>query len=439
MHATHTSPAEDRLYRRIAWRLLPVLLLAYVIAFIDRVNIGFAKLQMQGNLGFSDAVFGLGAGLMFVGYCFFEVPSNMLLVRIGIRRTLLRIMVLWGTTTVAMLFVRSPRAFYVLRFLLGVFEAGLFPGVIVYLTHWFPDYRRGRVIGLFMSGTLIGNVISGPLSGAAMKFLDGVGSLAGWQWLYITQGVPAIILGIVAYLWLTERPADAAWLSASDKAVVMAQLAGRPEADSASLADALIIVKDRRFLLLVLIDFLIVGGSYTLVFWGPTLIRSWGVTDVFVIGLLSALPGVLGVAGIVWSSRHSDMTRERRWHFAGACLLAAVGLWLTTITRGQLILSVAALCLATLGIASTVPLLITAATDYIPPRKRNIGIPLLTSLGILGGFASPAVTGLINARTGNPVCSIYLMIVLFVVAGGLILVTLPARFRAGPAACEVQG
>ncbi len=415
---------HDALYRRIAWRIVPVLLLAYIVAYIDRVNVGFAKLQMQDALGFSDAAFGLGAGLMFVGYCLFEVPSNLLLARIGVRKTFLRIMVLWGLTTVAMMFVTSTAQFYTARFLLGVFEAGLFPGVILYFTYWFPQHRRGRIIGVFMSGALIGNILAGPLSGAAMKFLDGAGGLAGWQWLYITQGVPAIVLGFVAYACLSDGPNQAHWLSMSEKATVAAQ-AGAASTERATLGQVAEALRSRQFRGFVWLNFMIVGASYTMVFWVPTLIKSWGVNDVFTIGLLSALPSLAGVFAVIGLSRHSDLHRERRWHFSGACLVAAFGLWLTTITQGQLVPSLAALCLATLGLASCLPILLAAATETLPPQLATVGIPLLTSLGILGGFASPAITGLINTRSGHPVYSMYLVIGLFIVSAVLMLRVLP--------------
>lgn len=433
MTSSNSSPAlatagmEDALYKRVAWRLLPILMLAYMIAFIDRVNVGFAKLQMQDALGFSEAVFGLGAGLMFVGYCLLEVPSNLLLVRIGVRKTFLRIMVLWGLCTVAMIHVTTPMQFYIARFLLGAFEAGLVPGVILYLTFWFPEHRRGRAVGIFMTASLIGNVLAGPLSGAAMKYLDGVNGLAGWQWLYITQGVPAILLGFVVYWWLDDNPSKASWLSDPEKRIIASQTRSHP---SASFRDALTILKDPRALGLVLIGFLIIGGQYTMVFWVPTLIKSWGVADVFNIGLLSAIPSILGVVGIVLLTRHSDLKRERRWHFATATAISALGLWLTTVTQGQLIPSLLALSFASLGIASTIPVLVTAVAEYMPPRLRAVGIPLMTSLWILGGFASPALTGMLNTRMGTPIYSMYLMIGLFVLAGLLLLVVLPAAGHA---------
>ncbi|MBP8018556.1 MAG: MFS transporter [Hylemonella sp.] len=420
-----TTPLDDPLYKRIAWRIVPVLMIAYVVAYIDRVNVGFAKLQMAGALGFSDAIFGLGAGLMFVGYCLFEIPSNLLLKKMGVRKTFLRIMLLWGLTTVAIMFVKTPTQFYVARFFLGVFEAGLFPGAILYFTYWFPEERRGRIIGLFMSGGLIGNVLAGPISGATMKYLDGVGGLGGWQWLYLTQGLPAVILGFVAYWWLCDTPREAHWLNAEEKKTILSQV-GTVSADHpASMGQIFHALKDWRFCGFVLIDFLIIGGAYTMVFWVPTLIKSWGVADMATIGLLSGIPSIAGVLGIILVCRHSDIKQERRWHFAVMALLAAVGLWLTTVVQGNLVASLIALTVATLGIAVSTPLLVTTTTENLKPEMRAIGIPLLTSLGILGGFVSPAVTGYINTTTGNPIYSMYLVIGLFVAAAALMLVVAP--------------
>ena len=420
-----TTPLDDPLYKRIAWRIVPVLMIAYVVAYIDRVNVGFAKLQMAGALGFSDAIFGLGAGLMFVGYCLFEIPSNLLLKKMGVRKTFLRIMLLWGLTTVAIMFVKTPTQFYVARFFLGVFEAGLFPGAILYFTYWFPEERRGRIIGLFMSGGLIGNVLAGPISGATMKYLDGVGGLGGWQWLYLTQGLPAVILGFVAYWWLCDTPREAHWLNAEEKKTILSQV-GTVSADHpASMWQIFHALKDWRFCGFVLIDFLIIGGAYTMVFWVPTLIKSWGVADMATIGLLSGIPSIAGVLGIILVCRHSDIKQERRWHFAVMALLAAVGLWLTTVVQGNLVASLIALTVATLGIAVSTPLLVTTTTENLKPEMRAIGIPLLTSLGILGGFVSPAVTGYINTTTGNPIYSMYLVIGLFVAAAALMLVVAP--------------
>src|SRR6266853_4279293 len=209
--------AVTKLFSKVSWRILPFLILCYMIAFLDRINIGYAQLQMKQTLTFSDATYGFGAGIFFVGYFLFEVPSNLLLAKIGARKTLLRIMFIWGIVAAGMAFVETPMQFYVARFLLGVFEAGFFPGIILYFTYWFPSVRRGQVIAIFMSATTIISVIAGPLCGATLKYFDGVNGWAGWQWLFIVQGVPATVLGVIIYFCLQDKPADADWLTPGEK------------------------------------------------------------------------------------------------------------------------------------------------------------------------------------------------------------------------------
>src|SRR5881409_968067 len=218
--ALHERSAVDALYSKVSWRIIPLLLVCYMVAYLDRINIGYAQLQMKQVLSFSDAVYGLGAGIFFVGYFLFEVPSNLMLEKIGARKTLLRIMFGWGIVAAAMMFVQTPTQFYVLRFLLGVFEAGFFPGIILYLTYWYPSVRRGQVIATFMSATTIVSVIAGPLCGATLKYFDGVNGWAGWQWLFLMQGLPAVVLGLLIFVLLKDRPADAHWLSNDEKKLV---------------------------------------------------------------------------------------------------------------------------------------------------------------------------------------------------------------------------
>ena len=423
--STLVAHADEALYKTVTWRLIPVLLISYIVGYLDRVNVGFAQLQMKESLAFSDAAFGIGAGIFFIGYFLFEVPSNLLLARIGARKTLLRIMVLWGLAASSMVWVTTPTQFYIARFLLGVFEAGFFPGVILYLTYWYPSARRGRVISMFMTATVIASVIAGPLSGATMKYLDGVGGLVGWQWLFLTQGLPAVVLGFVAFFWLQDRPSEAHWLSNAERAKLQSNLeADENTRDGHKHTGWSALLKDPRVYALAFVDFLLIGASYTMVFWIPTLIKGWGVADIFLIGLYSALPSVCGVIGMLLMCRSSDLRKERRWHFFAAVAIAAIGLGLTTLTQGMLYPSLAALCVAVFGIASSTPLFITATTEYLPPKLAAAGIPFITSLGILGGAVSPAVTGMINTRTGNPTYSMYLVMALFLVAGVCFLATL---------------
>jgi D-galactonate transporter len=423
---TQLNPPKDSageaLYSKVSWRIIPLLLVCYMVAYLDRINIGYAQLQMKQVLSFGDAVYGLGAGIFFIGYFLFEVPSNLMLEKIGARKTLLRIMSCWGLVAAAMMFVQTPTQFYVLRFLLGVFEAGFFPGIILYLTYWYPSARRGQMIAIFMAATTMASGIAGPLCGGIMKYLDGANGLAGWQWLFLVQGLPATLLGIVAYFHLQDKPEDAHWLSASEKTALRNNLVHDQEnVASSSHASLGQMFRDRRVYVLALVYFLLLGATYTMIFWVPTLIKSWGVADLMQIGLYSALPSLVGVFGMILIGRHSDKHGERRWHFAASVVLAAIGLGITTMTQGNLGMSLAALSLAVIGIASATPLFFTIATEYLSKAAAAGGIALISSLGNLGAAASPAVTGAINARTGSPVYSMYLVMALYLLAGIILL------------------
>src|SRR5882672_10942065 len=321
-----SAGATEAVYSKVGWRIIPLLLIAYMIAFLDRINIGYAQLQMKQTLAFGDAVYGLGAGIFFLGYFLFEVPSNLLLEKIGARKTLLRIMVLWGLTAAAMMFVSTPTQFYVARFLLGVFEAGFFPGVILYFTYWYPSVRRGQVIAIFMSATTIISVIAGPLCGATLKYFDGVNGWAGWQWLFLVQGVPAAVLGVIIYVYLQDGPADANWLTSAEKNLLSHNLE-HDKKDIVGESEGTLgqMFRDPKVYVLALVYFLLLGATYTMVFWLPTLIQSWGVKDLLLIGIYAAIPNAVGVIGMILIGRHSDKLRERRWHFAACVAIAAIG------------------------------------------------------------------------------------------------------------------
>jgi len=416
------ASAVDALYSKVSWRIIPLLVVCYMVAYLDRINIGYAQLQMKQVLTFSDAVYGLGAGIFFIGYFLFEVPSNLMLEKIGARKTLLRIMFCWGLVAAAMMFVQTPMQFYMLRFLLGVFEAGFFPGIILYLTFWYPSARRGQMIAIFMTATTVASVIAGPLCGGIMKYLDGANGLAGWQWLFLVQGLPASVLGIVAYFYLQDKPEDARWLSASEKKVLQTNLDNdQKNVASASHASLGQMLRDRKVYVLALIYFLLLGATYTMVFWVPTLVRSWGVADLMQVGLYAALPSLIGVFGMVLIGRNSDKHGERRWHFAASVTIAAIGLGITTLTQGNLGASLAGLSLAVIGIASATPLFFTITTEYLSKVGAAAGIALISSLGNLGAAASPAVTGAITARTGSPVYSMYLVMALYLLSGIILL------------------
>ena len=416
--------AANAVFSKISWRILPLLLISYMVAYLDRVNVGYAQLQMKETLPWDVAVYGLGAGIFFIGYFLFEVPSNMLLEKIGARKTLLRIMVCWGLIAAGMMFVQTPTQFYIARFLLGAFEAGFFPGMILYFTYWYPSARRGQVIATFMAATTIIGVLAGPLSGATLKYLNGVNGWHGWQWLFLVQGLPAALLGVVAFLWLQDKPADAKWLTSTEKDVIrdsFAQEQGNTKGKASATHGQML--RDPKVWLLALVYFCLLGASYTMVFWTPTLIQSWGVKDVLTVGLLAAIPNACGVVGMIMIGRNSDRTRERRFHFAACTGLAAISLYTTTLLQGNLQGSLLALSLGVVGLASATPLFFAMVSEYLPAKVAAIGIAMINCLGNLGGAFSPYVNALLIKQTGNNTYSMYLVVTLYVAAGLLLLAT----------------
>lgn len=433
------SAAEESLFSKVSWRIMPLLIICYIIAFLDRINIGYAQLQMKQTLPFSDAVYGLGAGIFFIGYFLFEVPSNLMLEKIGARKTLLRIMFCWGIVAAGMMFVQTPTQFYVLRFLLGAFEAGFFPGVILYLTYWYPPMRRGQMIAVFMTATTLASVIAGPLCGAIMKWMDGINGWHGWQWLFLVQGLPASILGIVCYLYLQDKPEQAHWLDEGQKRLLREHLErDKPLVQGAAHGSFWQTLKDPKVYTLSLLYFLLLGATYTMVFWLPTLIKSWGISDLFMIGIYAAIPNVFGVIGMVLIGRSSDRTKERRWHFAGCTFIAAAGLAVTIAMQGNFVGSLIGLCIGTVGIASATPLFFTITSEYLPKAAAAGGIALISSLGNLGAAVAPSITGAINAATGNPNNSMYLVILWYLLAGAILLWAVKAA-GAGQAKAAMAG
>ncbi|MGF6601301.1 D-galactonate transporter [Paraburkholderia sp. GAS448] len=418
------AKATDAVFLKISWRILPILMVSYMIAYLDRVNIGYAQLQMKQTLPWNNAVYGIGAGIFFLGYFLFEVPSNLLLARIGARKTLLRIMVCWGIVAAATMFVATPTEFYVARFLLGVFEAGFFPGIILYFTWWYPPVRRGQAIAIFMSATTIGGVIAGPLSGAILKYLHGVNGSFGWQWLFLLQGLPAVVLGILIFLFLEDKPADAKWLLPAEKGLVCSSLEhDRNNAQSEIHPKLGEILRNPKVWLLSLVYFLLLGATYTIVFWAPTLIQSWGVKDVLVVGTLAVIPNGCGVIGMILIGRSSDRLHERRWHFAACVAVAALGLWSTTLLQGNLVGGLMALSFAVIGIAAATPVFFTLVSECLSGGSAAAGIALISSLGNLGPAVSPTINGLITQHTGSTVYSMYVVVGQYLLAGIILLVS----------------
>jgi D-galactonate transporter len=415
---------EDAIYRKVSWRLVPFLLLCYVVAYLDRVNVGFAKLQMLSDLKFSETIYGLGAGIFFIGYFIFEVPSNVILHKVGARVWIARIMISWGILSAAMMFVSSPTMFYVMRFLLGVAEAGFFPGIILYLTYWYPAQRRGRVTALFMTAIALAGVIGGPISGWILREMAGVSGLAGWQWMFLLEGIPSILVGFIVLFYLDDRIAKAHWLTPGDKSILERNIASEDaEKEDPPL---LAVLSSPRVWLMSTIYFCLVAGLYGVSFWLPTIIKSTGVKDNFVIGVLSAVPYAFAVVAMIIASRSADARRERRWHVAVPALLGALGLVLSVVWGQNTVLAMAALTLATMGILTTLPLFWSLPTAFLAGTAAAAGIGLINSLGNLAGFASPYAVGWLKDATQSTDVGMYGLAVVLVL-GALLTLSIPAR------------
>ncbi|PRE66839.1 MFS transporter [Burkholderia multivorans] len=387
-------PQIDAVYAKVARRLVPFLFVCYLFSFIDRSNVGFAQLQMKSSLGFSDAAYGIGATMFFVGYALFEVPSNLLLQRIGARATLFRIMVLWGAASAATMFVRTPAQFYLLRFLLGVFEAGFFPGIVLYLTYWFPSNRRARVIALILMASVAAGFVTGPVSGVILKSLHEAGGLEGWQWMFVLEGLPTMLAAGFVFVLLPDRPEQAAWLDDAEKALIRDALAesGEPREPRSLLR----VLSDPRAYLLAFGIFVNGCAGYFLAFWVPTLIRELGVADPRAIGLYTVIPNGFGIVAMLVYGRHSDRRNEQRLHWALAFVVAA-------------------LAFGGSALVSSTPIFWAMATRYFPKGRAAAGIAFVNSLASLSG-ASPALVGLVKSHTGSLVPAIDAMAVMLVVA-----------------------
>ncbi|QTO22701.1 MFS transporter [Burkholderia seminalis] len=414
--------SDAQLFRKIAWRIVPFLFLCYVVSFLDRINIGFAQLQMKHDLGFSDAMYGLGAAVFYVGYVFCEVPSNMLLARFGARRTFMRIMLLWGLASTGMMFVSQPSHFYVLRFLLGVFEAGFFPGIVLYLTYWFPANRRAAAISVFFAGVAVAGVLGGLLSGWIMRDMSGVLGLHGWQWMFAIESAPAILLAFAAFTFLVDRPQDAAWLTADDKARVAALCAeGRGHGGAHDGRSVMAALANPRVYLFAFIYFSLTCASLTLNFWMPLMIRDFGVTDVVAVSLYTVVPNAVGAVGLVLIARRSDRTGERRKHFACCTIGGGLALAALTLHLHSFAAMLACLSIAATLIFAALPIFWAVPTRYLSGNAAAAGIALISSLGITSGIVSPWVIGMIRTRTGSMDLAVYLLAALLVASGAALM------------------
>lgn len=422
---------HSALYKRVTLRLVPFLVLCYVIAYLDRINVGFAKLQMQEALNFSDVVYGLGAGIFFIGYFLFEVPSNMLMKRIGAKLTLARIMICWGIVGCSMAFVSNATHFYILRFLLGVFEAGFFPGVVYYLSCWYPETRRGKILGLFMTGFPIAGLIGGPVSAWAMTSLNNAANMAGWQWLYIVEAAPAILLGVVTLFLLDDDFNGAKWLNETERNILRLELQPEQERNQRNGKNAFAnVVQDPKVYIMAFAYFTFICGTYAISFWLPTVLKSAGVTSISEIGWMSAIPYGLSALGMVILCRSSDHRLERRWHTAGAGAVGAIALLLLPISGQSLPLIIFLLVVAAIGIFSSLPLFWSIPSDYFAgSSSAAAGIAFINSLGLIGGFVSPFAIGWLKSWTGNLDSGLYLMTALILLGAFTLLIGIPARSK----------
>jgi D-galactonate transporter len=428
----------DATYRTIALRLMPLLILCYVVNYIDRTNIGISQLQFRTDLGFSEAVYGIGVGLFFVGFILFEVPSNILLDRIGARRTLLRIMVLWGLVSICTMFVTTPWEFYAARILLGAAEAGFFPGILLYLTYWFPSARRTRMTALFFLGLPLSGIVGSPLSGWILHTFPGVGGLHAWQWMFLLEGIPSVLLGAAVFAVLDDRPGDARWLSPVQKAMVMADLAAEQSSKQDRSAEldvagaprhgaVLQALRDPRVYVLGLVG----CGTYTLAntvsFWSPLLISQSGVNNVLDVGLLGAIAPLVGIVACLVVGAHSDRTLERRWHAACSEFVAAGALVALAFTVGRPYLTVALITLMTVGHYCGLTVFWSVPSVYLSDRAKAGGIAVVTAIGSTAAALSPAMLGWIRVSTGSLSLGLLISAGIITLGGVVLLVGVPAR------------
>lgn len=412
-------------YRKIAFRLMPFLMLCYFCAYLDRVNVGFAKLQMMSDLQFSEAVYGLGAGIFFIGYFLCEVPSNIVLHKVGARRWIARIMITWGILSGCFAFVQTEWQFYTLRFLLGVAEAGLAPGLLLYLTYWFPSYRRARMTVLWFIAIPISGMIGGPLSGLIMDRMSGVHGWFGWQWMFVIEAIPTVIVGLLVLAVLKDSVQEANWLTQDEKNLVKQELAqdNQHKEDHASVKE---FIADKRLWLLAGIYFCVVMGQYAITFWLPTLIRNSGISDNWHIGLLTSLPYMCAIVVMILAGRSGDYFQERRWHLIIPMCAGAIALTFATLFASNLTLSLICLCIAASGVLTASSLFWMLPTNFLGGVSAAAGIAAVNSFANLAGFCSPYLIGWVTTNTGSNAIGMFLITAVLIFGASLVL-RVPAK------------
>ena len=443
---------EGRAFAKASARLLPLLFACYIIAYLDRVNVGFAKLQMAEALKFSDAVYGFGAGIFFIGYFLFEVPSNLILERVGARVWIARIMITWAIVSGAFAFVnvipwgplpalfgipQTQFSFYALRFLLGIAEAGFFPGIILYLTYWFPAKRRARTVALFMTAVAIANAVGGPISGAIMQYFDGAGGWPGWRWLFVTEALPSLVAGIAVLLWLPNGPAQTRWLTSDERDAILHNVS----ADNLTRANSTVASHSANSARAALVNarvwalaFVYLAGTFALYavnFWMPTIVQELGIprTDYLRVGLVTMIPWGLAGMAMVYVAAHSDKTGERRWHVAGSLLVTGAGLLLLAAVGHAAVLSIVALSCVTCGVLSFLATFWAVPTGFLRQSAAAAGIAWINSIGNLGGQLGPDLIGRVRAATGGNAGAFVVLAVFTILGAGVLLIVTRTRSR----------
>lgn len=418
---------EAKTYRKVDVRLLPFLFLCYILAYLDRVNVGFAKLQMLKDLSLSDAAFATGAGIFFIGYFFFEVPSNVLLRKFGARMWIARIMISWGVISACMIFVKGQWSFYAMRFLLGIAEAGFFPGIIFYLTLWYPSRYRSTRTAWFVAAIAVSGVIGNPLSGWIMDRLSGAMNVAGWQWLFLAEGIPSVIVGFWVIYYLNSSIEDAKWLSADEKALLANNLLAEDQHKTEhKLRDAF---TSGKVWMLCAIYFTLMIGLYGIAFWLPTIVKAFGIKGYLRVGLITAIPYGVAVIEMILLSHHSDKTGERRLHYVVNVTAGAVGLILSGLFASQPVLAIIFLSIGTLGVIGSMPLFWPLPSAFLAGTAAAAGIGLVNSVGNLGGYFGPNIPIWAKAVSPDKSAALYIIAGILLIGAFLTYFFIPKTLR----------
>ncbi len=424
---TDAGSFEERTYRKVDVRIVPFLFLCYILAYLDRVNVGFAKLQMVKELSLSDAAFATGAGIFFIGYFLFEVPSNVLLKKYGARMWIARIMISWGVISACMIFVRGQWSFYGMRFLLGLAEAGFFPGVIFYLTLWYPSRLRSTRTAWFVAAIAVSGVVGNPISGWIMDSLSGAAGLAGWQWLFLSEGIPSVLVGLLVIFYLESSVDEAKWLTSAEKALLARNLEAEDQHKTEhKLRDAF---ASGKVWVMCAIYFTLMIGLYGIAFWLPTIVKAFGMRGYLRVGLITAIPYGVAVVGMIFLSNHSDKTGERRLHYVANVSAGAAGLVLSGVFASTPVLAIIFLSVGTLGVIGSMPLFWPLPSAFLAGTAAAAGIGIVNSVGNLGGYVGPNIPVWAKHYSTDPSAALYIIAGILVVGAMLTFLFIPRSLR----------